>query len=166
MRGGIVRICNAAMGVKAPLLPISVEHHTSVPAPNFITALTRNLHAARASEPSKAQALFYKQLPTLEFVLKGGLPATVSTGLETKGQDVGPSPLRMPKAAHSPQRSPRIAFTGCYRYLSAFMEESSLPTHSCRYSPRDIANRYCYSGLQGNTNICDPNLAPPDENTW
>ena len=36
-----------------------------------------------------ARELFYRQLPLLEFILKGGLPATIKAGLRLTGLEVG-----------------------------------------------------------------------------
>jgi len=38
---------------------------------------------------SKARELFYRQLPLLDFILKGGLPATIKTGLRATGLESG-----------------------------------------------------------------------------
>jgi 4-hydroxy-tetrahydrodipicolinate synthase len=46
-----------------------------------------DLHAAKAS--------FYEQLPTLNFILKGGLPATVKAALQLQGIDAGAPRLPM-----------------------------------------------------------------------
>ena len=37
----------------------------------------------------RAKALFYRQLPLLDFILKGGLPATIKAGLGLTGLPVG-----------------------------------------------------------------------------
>ena len=37
----------------------------------------------------RARVLFYRQLPLLDFILKGGLPATIKAGLRSTGLDVG-----------------------------------------------------------------------------
>jgi 4-hydroxy-tetrahydrodipicolinate synthase len=59
-------------------------------APNLIPKLTLDLFAAVSSGAlDKARSLFYKQLPVLEFILKGGLPTTVKAGLRIKGFDAG-----------------------------------------------------------------------------
>jgi 4-hydroxy-tetrahydrodipicolinate synthase len=59
-------------------------------APNLIAKLTLDLYAAiQAGRLSDARALFYRQLPVLEFILKGGLPTTIKAGLNLKGHDVG-----------------------------------------------------------------------------
>ena len=59
-------------------------------APNLIPQLNLDLYdAVLANDLTKAQALFYKQLPLLEFILKGGLPATIKAGLRLGGLDAG-----------------------------------------------------------------------------
>lgn len=59
-------------------------------APNLIPQLNLDLYAAvLANDLSLARALFYRQLPLLDFILKGGLPATIKAGLRTLGLEVG-----------------------------------------------------------------------------
>ncbi|MGE7989592.1 dihydrodipicolinate synthase family protein [Pseudomonas sp. NPDC089554] len=59
-------------------------------APNLIPALNQQLYqAVLAGDLAKAQALFYRQLPLLDFILKGGLPATIKAGLGMTGLPVG-----------------------------------------------------------------------------
>ncbi|SCW96508.1 dihydrodipicolinate synthase family protein [Pseudomonas sp. NFACC05-1] len=59
-------------------------------APNLIPQLNLDLYAAvLANDLSEARALFYRQLPLLDFILKGGLPATIKAGLRTLGLEVG-----------------------------------------------------------------------------
>jgi len=59
-------------------------------APNLIPALNLSLYeAVQAGELEKARALFYRQLPLLDFILKGGLPATIKAGLGMTGLPVG-----------------------------------------------------------------------------
>ena len=59
-------------------------------APNLIAPLNLELYAAiLANDLERARALFYRQLPLLDFILKGGLPATIKAGLRTTGLDVG-----------------------------------------------------------------------------
>jgi 4-hydroxy-tetrahydrodipicolinate synthase len=59
-------------------------------APNLIPKLTLDLFAAVSNGAlDEARKLFYKQLPVLEFILKGGLPTTVKAGLRIKGFDAG-----------------------------------------------------------------------------
>lgn len=59
-------------------------------APNLIPQLTIDLYeATQAGDLRKARELFYKQLPVLEFILKGGLPTTIKAGLRLKGFEAG-----------------------------------------------------------------------------
>jgi 4-hydroxy-tetrahydrodipicolinate synthase len=59
-------------------------------AANLIPALNQQLYqAVLAGELEQAKALFYRQLPLLEFILKGGLPATIKAGLGMTGLAVG-----------------------------------------------------------------------------
>ncbi|WP_415844985.1 dihydrodipicolinate synthase family protein [Stutzerimonas zhaodongensis] len=59
-------------------------------APNLIPQLNLDLYAAvQANDLGLARELFYRQLPLLDFILKGGLPATIKAGLRTKGLEVG-----------------------------------------------------------------------------
>jgi 4-hydroxy-tetrahydrodipicolinate synthase len=59
-------------------------------APNLSPQLTIDLYeASRVGDLHKARELFYKQLPVLEFILKGGLPTTIKAGLRLKGFDAG-----------------------------------------------------------------------------
>ncbi|MBD9464089.1 dihydrodipicolinate synthase family protein [Pseudomonas sp. Pdm06] len=59
-------------------------------APNLIPQLNLDLYAAvLANDLSLARALFYRQLPLLDFILKGGLPATIKAGLRSLGLEVG-----------------------------------------------------------------------------
>jgi len=59
-------------------------------ASNLIPQLNLDLYAAvLANDLSQARTLFYRQLPLLEFILKGGLPTTVKAGLRTLGLEVG-----------------------------------------------------------------------------
>ncbi|QBZ88096.1 dihydrodipicolinate synthase family protein [Pseudomonas viciae] len=59
-------------------------------APNLIPQLNLDLYAAvLANDLNQARALFYRQLPLLDFILKGGLPATIKAGLRTLGLEVG-----------------------------------------------------------------------------
>lgn len=59
-------------------------------APNLIPQLNLGLYAAvLANDLNQARALFYRQLPLLDFILKGGLPATIKAGLRTLGLEVG-----------------------------------------------------------------------------
>ncbi|MGE1083915.1 dihydrodipicolinate synthase family protein [Pseudomonas shirazensis] len=57
---------------------------------NLIPELNLELyHAVLAGDLEQAKTLFYRQLPLLEFILKGGLPATVKAGLTLTGLDAG-----------------------------------------------------------------------------
>ena len=59
-------------------------------AANLIPALNQQLYqAVLGNDLEAARALFYRQLPLLEFILKGGLPATVKAGLALTGLEVG-----------------------------------------------------------------------------
>ena len=59
-------------------------------APNLIPQLNLSLYqAVLADDLSKARELFYRQLPLLQFILKGGLPATIKAGLRLTGLEVG-----------------------------------------------------------------------------
>lgn len=59
-------------------------------AANLIPELNQQLYkAVLAGELEQAKALFYRQLPLLEFILKGGLPATIKAGLAMSGLAVG-----------------------------------------------------------------------------
>ncbi|AOE64022.1 dihydrodipicolinate synthase family protein [Pseudomonas corrugata] len=59
-------------------------------APNLIPQLNLDLYdAVLANDLTRARALFYRQLPLLDFILKGGLPATIKAGLCSLGLEVG-----------------------------------------------------------------------------
>ncbi|MBC3419693.1 dihydrodipicolinate synthase family protein [Pseudomonas wayambapalatensis] len=59
-------------------------------AANLIPQLNLQLYqAVRDADLKQAQALFYHQLPLLDFILKGGLPATIKAGLAMTGLPVG-----------------------------------------------------------------------------
>ena len=59
-------------------------------APNLIPQLSGELYqAVLANDLDKARALFYRQLPLLDFILKGGLPATIKAGLRMTGLEAG-----------------------------------------------------------------------------
>ncbi|UZE24728.1 dihydrodipicolinate synthase family protein [Pseudomonas sp. B21-056] len=59
-------------------------------APNLIPQLNLDLYdAVLANDLDRARALFYRQLPLLDFILKGGLPATIKAGLCSLGLEVG-----------------------------------------------------------------------------
>ena len=59
-------------------------------APNLIPQLNLDLYqAVQANDLNRARELFYRQLPVLDFILKGGLPATIKAGLRMTGLEVG-----------------------------------------------------------------------------
>ena len=59
-------------------------------APNLIPQLNLALYdAVLANDLTLARELFYRQLPLLEFILKGGLPATIKAGLRLTGLEAG-----------------------------------------------------------------------------
>ncbi len=59
-------------------------------APNLIPQLNLDLYqAVLANDLNLARELFYRQLPVLDFILKGGLPATIKAGLRMTGLEVG-----------------------------------------------------------------------------
>ncbi|MFJ9990275.1 dihydrodipicolinate synthase family protein [Pseudomonas putida] len=59
-------------------------------AANLIPQLNLQLYqAVLDADLKQAQALFYRQLPLLDFILKGGLPATIKAGLGMTGLAVG-----------------------------------------------------------------------------
>ncbi|MGY2202745.1 dihydrodipicolinate synthase family protein [Pseudomonas gingeri] len=59
-------------------------------AANLIPQLNGALYqAVQDNDLQRARALFYRQLPLLEFILKGGLPATVKAGLRLTGLEAG-----------------------------------------------------------------------------
>lgn len=59
-------------------------------APNLIPQLNLELYdALLANDLVRAKALFYRQLPLLDFILKGGLPATIKAGLRLTGLEAG-----------------------------------------------------------------------------
>ncbi|MDR5758742.1 dihydrodipicolinate synthase family protein [Caballeronia sp. LZ035] len=77
-------------------------------APNLIPQLTLDLYEAVANGAlDKARKVFYKQLPVLEFILKGGLPTTIKAGLRTQGFDAGIP--RAPLKALSEAETQRLA---------------------------------------------------------
>ncbi|VXA57288.1 Dihydrodipicolinate synthase family protein [Acinetobacter proteolyticus] len=66
-------------------------------APNLLGDLPKQLYQAiQQGDLSKAQTIFYQQLPVLSFIVKGGLPKTVKSGLNLLGFSVGSprSPLQ------------------------------------------------------------------------
>lgn len=59
-------------------------------APNLIPSLNCQLYeAVKAGDLAQAQTLFYRQLPILDFILRGGLPTTIKAGLRQTGLPVG-----------------------------------------------------------------------------
>jgi 4-hydroxy-tetrahydrodipicolinate synthase len=59
-------------------------------APNLIPEWTQRLHrAATTGNAGEAREVFYRQLPLLQFILQGGLPATIKGGLKLLGFDAG-----------------------------------------------------------------------------
>ena len=59
-------------------------------AANLIARQNIELYdAARGGRFRDAQASFYRQLPLLDFILKGGLPKTIKAGLDLNGLPVG-----------------------------------------------------------------------------
>ncbi len=59
-------------------------------APNLIPTLNGQLYqAVLDGDPEKARALFYRQLPLLDFILRRGLPTTIKAGLGLSGLEVG-----------------------------------------------------------------------------
>ncbi|MED7952015.1 dihydrodipicolinate synthase family protein [Streptomyces sp. BE20] len=63
--------------------------------------------AVRAGELDTARKVFYRQLPVLEFILRGGLPTTVKAGLALRGLDVGTP--RRPLLPLDEERTGRLA---------------------------------------------------------
>ncbi|WP_137940090.1 dihydrodipicolinate synthase family protein [Chitinivorax sp. B] len=59
-------------------------------AHNLIPHWTLKLYqACQAGNLDQARAVFYQQLPLLQFILKGGLPTTVKAGLRLQGFEAG-----------------------------------------------------------------------------
>lgn len=59
-------------------------------APNLIPELNCQLYTATSEgKLDKAKALFYRQLPLLDFILRGGLPSTIKAGLRLTGIEAG-----------------------------------------------------------------------------
>jgi len=64
-------------------------------APHLIPELNVQLYEAiERKDLARARALFYRQLPLLQFIVKHGLPRAIWAGLELTGTRVGP--LRAP----------------------------------------------------------------------
>lgn len=74
-------------------------------APNLIPQLTLALYrAVQAGELAQARELFYRQLPLLEFILKGGLPTTIKAGLCVQGFEAGEPRLPLQPLAEAGTR--------------------------------------------------------------
>ncbi|AZD20710.1 Dihydrodipicolinate synthase family [Pseudomonas chlororaphis subsp. aurantiaca] len=59
-------------------------------AANLIPQLNLDLYqAVLDNDLNRARELFYRQLPVLDFILKGGLPTTIKAGLNMTGLQVG-----------------------------------------------------------------------------
>ncbi|SDY80729.1 dihydrodipicolinate synthase family protein [Pseudomonas sp. NFIX28] len=59
-------------------------------AANLIPQLNLDLYqAVLGNDLGRARELFYRQLPVLDFILKGGLPTTIKAGLNMTGLQVG-----------------------------------------------------------------------------
>ncbi|AUG00792.1 dihydrodipicolinate synthase family protein [Pseudomonas sp. 09C 129] len=59
-------------------------------AANLIPQLNLDLYqAVLDNDLERARELFYRQLPVLDFILKGGLPTTIKAGLNMTGLQVG-----------------------------------------------------------------------------
>ncbi|MER5867203.1 dihydrodipicolinate synthase family protein [Kitasatospora sp. NPDC002040] len=59
-------------------------------AASLIPELVLELYrAVRLGELDTAREVFYRQLPVLQFLMRGGLPTTVKAGLALRGLDVG-----------------------------------------------------------------------------
>ncbi|MFJ8470916.1 dihydrodipicolinate synthase family protein [Kitasatospora sp. NPDC094011] len=77
-------------------------------APCLIPELTLELHrAVRAGDLDGAREVFHRQLPVLQFLLRGGLPRTVKAGLALRGLDVGVP--REPLLPLDPERTAQLA---------------------------------------------------------
>lgn len=73
-------------------------------APCLEAALPIALYeAVRDGRMEEARALFFRQLPLLQFILKGGLPTTVKAGLKLQDFDVG-----VPRAPLKPLDSAKV----------------------------------------------------------
>uniref|UniRef100_UPI00106D4D50 dihydrodipicolinate synthase family protein n=2 Tax=Pseudomonas TaxID=286 RepID=UPI00106D4D50 len=82
-------------------------------APNLIPTLNGQLYqAVLDGDLEEARALFYRQLPLLDFILRRGLPTTIKAGLGLSGLEVGAP--RLPVQA--------LDTEGC-RYLQGLLEE-------------------------------------------
>ncbi|MFD7455145.1 dihydrodipicolinate synthase family protein [Kitasatospora sp. NPDC059827] len=69
-------------------------------APCLIPELPLELYrAVRTGDLDAAREVYYRQLPVLQFLMRGGLPTTVKAGLSLLGLDVGePRPPLLPLA--------------------------------------------------------------------
>ena len=79
-------------------------------APCLIGDLPKQLlETVQQGDTEKAKTLFEQQLPLLDFIVNGGLAATVKTGLKIKGLDVGlPRKPLKPLAVEQKQRLTEI----------------------------------------------------------
>lgn len=77
-------------------------------APCLIPGAVLELHrAVRVGDLDAARQAFYRQLPLLQFILRGGLPTTVKAGLALRGLDVGEP--RHPLLPLDDERTRRLA---------------------------------------------------------
>ncbi|MFE2723014.1 dihydrodipicolinate synthase family protein [Kitasatospora sp. NPDC059327] len=77
-------------------------------APNLIPEAVLELHrAVRVGDLDAARQAFYRQLPVLQFILRGGLPTTIKAGLALRGLDVGQP--RRPLLPLDDERTRRLA---------------------------------------------------------
>lgn len=59
-------------------------------AANIVPEWPKRLHRAFADgKLSEAREVYYRQLPFLQFIMRGGLPATIKGGLRVVGFDAG-----------------------------------------------------------------------------
>ena len=74
-------------------------------APNLIPDETLQLwNAVQKGDLNEARKVFYKQLPILEFILKGGLPSTIKAALKIQGFEVGDPRLPLMPLANEGQQ--------------------------------------------------------------
>lgn len=74
-------------------------------APNLIPDETLQLwNAVQKGDLNEARKVFYKQLPILEFILKGGLPSTIKAALKIQGFEVGDPRLPLMPLANEDQQ--------------------------------------------------------------
>ncbi|MGV9264879.1 dihydrodipicolinate synthase family protein [Kitasatospora sp. NPDC003701] len=77
-------------------------------APCLIPGAVLELHrAVQVGDLDAARQAFYRQLPVLQFILRGGLPTTVKAGLALRGLDVGEP--RHPLLPLDDERTRRLA---------------------------------------------------------